>query len=261
MRGRAVALASRAARWLERRAVGDAGFAERALRRGAVDRNGYYDLLTDAVMRRVLAPDAVCVDVGAHRGALLERMLHHAPRGRFLAFEPLPDEFAELSARFAGERVHVLELALSDTPGRVTFNHVVTNPGYSGMLRRRYDRPHEVDRTIMVDVETLDAVAAAHGIAHVDFVKIDVEGAETLVLRGARRLLRASRPVIVFEHGVGTCDGYGHGPDDVHDLLDDVGLRVSLLPGFLRGKPSLDRDGFRAASARGEYYFVAHPAC
>ena len=96
---------------------------------------------------------------------------------------------------------------------------------------------------------------------HIDFIKIDVEGAELQVLQGAIVWIRKCRPIIVFEHGVGAADCYGTRPEHVYDLLcEDCGLKISLLEGWLSGRRPLSRDGFREQFDKGlNYYFVAHP--
>jgi hypothetical protein len=67
--------------------------------------------------------------------------------------------------------------------------------------------PH---REIEVPTSTLDAEVAHHGLEHVDLVKCDVEGAELLVLAGARRVLREHRPVVLLE------------ADDLHQAREDA---------------------------------------
>ena len=156
--------------------------------------------------------------------------------------------------------VDVHEVALSDEPGRASFVHVVSNPGYSGLRERRYDRPNEELTQIDVRVDTLDHVLPDD--LPIAFIKVDVEGAELGVLRGARETIKRWKPHIVFEHGLGGSDYYGTKPQDVYELLgDDCGLRISLLERFLKGRRSLTRDEFvRQFESGANYYFVAHPS-
>jgi hypothetical protein len=78
----------------------------------ASDLNTLYDAQTAAVMARVLERRSNCVDVGCHQGAILDVMLRLAPRGRHLAFEPLPHMYAALSRKYAGAaNVSLHELA------------------------------------------------------------------------------------------------------------------------------------------------------
>lgn len=159
--------------------------------------NARYDRQTNAVMRRVLERHSLCVDVGAHDGALLASMLAYAPEARHYAFEPLPHLAQHLRATFPGVRVH--DCALSDTTGRTTFQYVENDPGYSGIRRRIYDRSDPVVREIDVEIARLDDIVPQ--TERVAFLKIDTEGAEYHVLRGAVETIRRGRPVIVFEAG------------------------------------------------------------
>jgi hypothetical protein len=117
-------------------------------------------------------------------------------------------------------------------------------PQYSGLRERTY--PRAVDRELItVATERLDD-HLPEGCAPA-FIKIDVEGAECLVIEGALRTLAAHRPTVVVEHGPGGSDHYGSTPAQLHRLLcDGAGLRIFDLDG--EGPYSLDRLGFRARS-------------
>lgn len=229
---------------------------------GAADKSRLYDIQTLEVMRRVLRDDSNCVDVGCHQGSMLQEMLALAPRGTHFAFEPLPGMFAGLRETFAGRaNVHLHECALSDVAGTTSFQHVVSNPAYSGLRQRRYDRPHEQVQEIVVRTQLLDNLVPGH--VPIRFIKVDVEGAELQVFRGAVQTIRRSRPVIVFEHGLGGADYYGTRPEEIHDLLaGQCGLRLFVMADWLQreGEASLDRAGFcQQFSSGSNYYFMAAP--
>lgn len=214
------------------------------------------DRETIAIMRRVLARDSNCIDIGACAGSLLREMVHRS-EGAHIAVEPIPHFAARLRQRFPGVEVH--ELALSDRAGESTFQHVVSNPAYSGLKRRRYDRPKEEIVEIRVRTERLDTLVPRDRRIH--FMKIDVEGAELQVLRGAVETLSRWTPVVVFEHGLGAADWYGTHPAEVFDFFDSAaGMKVSLPRSWLAGESSLSRDAFIDHFQSGsDYYFVAHP--
>lgn len=222
--------------------------------------NVLYDQQTAQVIERVLDRRSSAIDVGCHEGSILDVILRHAPEGEHHAFEPLPDLFARLREKYAGNpQVHLHETALSDAPGEATFQHVVTNPGYSGLLRRRFDRPHEDVVEIRVKLARLDDIVGP--TADVRLIKIDVEGAELQVLRGARELLRRSRPFVVFEHGQGAADVYGTRPEHVYELFAECGMRLSLMGDWLAsgGTKTLAREDFvREFDRVTNYYFLAH---
>ena len=216
-----------------------------------------YDRQTVAVMERVLGATSNCLDIGASAGELLKHMVRLAPRGTHFAFEPLPDFYHTLVKRFPDVRVH--NVALSDTTEESTpFQRVVSNPAYSGLRRRRYDRPEERVEEIVVRTARLDELIPQK--VHIHFVKMDVEGGEFQVLKGGVETVRHNRPFIVFEFGLGGADWYGIQPEDMYRLLSGYGLDVSLISDWLSGKTPLGEREFAAEfhDCR-NYYFLAHP--
>jgi FkbM family methyltransferase len=214
------------------------------------DRRDHEHLL--AILAAVLAADSNCIDVGAHEGSFLAQMIRLAPRGRHLAFEPLPHLAAELAHRFPAAEVH--QAALSDHGGEEAFVHVLTRPGWSGFRQRPYPGRERLER-ITVPVLRLDDVVASDYVPH--FVKLDVEGAELQVLQGALQTLTTHRPILAFEHGLGSADHYGTHPEQIFSLLcDQIGMRIFDLDG---GGP-YERDSFVTAFENGERVnFLARP--
>ena len=200
----------------------------------------------------VLEPDSDCLDVGAHAGSVLREMVRLAPRGRHVAWEPLPTFAAQLREQFP--RVEVREAALGDRAGTRTFAHVVDDPGWSGFLARPMPAAGPVEE-LTVTVERLDDVLP-DGV-HPALVKIDVEGAEEEMLRGAVETLRRHRPVVAFEHGRGSADVYGTTPGGIHDLLGgELGYEIYGLD----GDGPYGRELFEEIFASGERVnFAARP--
>ena len=222
--------------------------------------NVVYDRQTFAIMDKVLERHSNCIDVGCHQGDILKRMLDHAPDGQHYGFEPIPVFCTELKERYLShENVHICCSALSDNVGFSEFQYVTSNPAYSGLKKRRYDRDGEAIQSIQVNTDTLDNFISSDLPIH--FVKVDIEGGEVLFFRGAMQTLTRYRPYIVFEHGSGGADYYGHGPEDVHELLVvGCGLKISVMENWLAHKPSLSRQEFLDQFHSGtNYYFLAHP--
>lgn len=218
-----------------------------------------YDKQTIAVMKRVLIANSNCVDVGCHAGSFLDIILQLAPYGMHIGFEPIPDLYRKLKKKyFKYSQVTIYSYALGDASGETSFQHVTTNEGYSGLKKRRYDRPNESVEEIKVNIECFDNIVPKD--LQIDFIKIDVEGAELQVLKGAMQTIRTYKPVIVFEHGLGAADFYGTKPEDVFDLLtSECGLRISLMMSWLKGGSTLSRVEFIEQFNSGQnYYFMAH---
>lgn len=218
-----------------------------------------YDRDTIRIMTRILQPDSNCADIGAHRGSILEEIVRLAPRGRHFAFEPLPELAARLRRRFPGVAVH--EVALSDTEGECLFHHVVDHPGLSGLRRLPKVKAEANVKPIMVRTALLDTLVPPD--VTLRFIKLDVEGAQLQVLRGAQQTIARSRPVIVFEHGYMAQETYGTTPDKMWEfLVERLGLRISRLADWLGGRPALTLEAFNRCvglHAGSEFCFVAHP--
>lgn len=197
-----------------------------------------------------LAPDANCIDVGAHRGDVLRDMLRIAPNGRHIAYEPIPELAAALAAEFPGADVR--NAALSDSAGETSFVHVRSNPAYSGFRERAYPGKEQLEQ-LTVRTERLDDVLPGDYVPA--FVKVDVEGAELQVFRGMAETLARHRPVVFFEHGQGAADRYGTTSSEVHDLLaGHAGLRIFDE----RGGGPYSREEFQALFTQPIWNFVAH---
>ncbi|MEI8105098.1 MAG: FkbM family methyltransferase [Actinomycetes bacterium] len=146
-------------------------------------------LLIDAVAAHVKR----AVDVGAHLGGWAAPLLTAAEDAQILMFEPQPEYAARLRERF-GSRTEVVEAALGDRPGYATL--------FGGDVPTHASLVDEVGTAIgQVVVSTLDIEAEKRDWSNIDFVKIDSEGFDLHVLRGASGLLAGQRIGIVqFEY-------------------------------------------------------------
>lgn len=151
----------------------------------------------EAFLHRFLpgAGTGVLLDVGANHGSYA-RFLHRLrPDLQVLAFEPHPTSYALLRHNASLPNVELLNLALSDAPGSVRLYDFASHDGSTqASLSRDAVALFEGD-TVEYEVEcvTLDGFAAERGIDRIAFLKIDTEGFDINVLRGARRLLAERR--------------------------------------------------------------------
>ena len=163
-----------------------------------ITKNHQYDIQAKKVIRQVMQIDSVGVDVGCHGREFLDLFLKYAPNSQHLGFEPLPDYYQNLVKNY-GTKCQIFPQALSDKKGESTFNYVISNPAYSGLQKRNYDKPNEKDTSITVETDLLDQLIPKN--KQIDFIKIDVEGAELAVLEGAEILLSEHRPTFYAEIG------------------------------------------------------------
>jgi FkbM family methyltransferase len=139
-------------------------------------------------------------DVGANEGQSAREFLRHFPQARIFSFEPTPATFEKLKALAATEpRVTPVNLALGESPGRVAFNenafHQTNSILPSNAAAEEYLGPAVTDfqRKIEIELTTLDAYCRQEAVAEIDLLKMDVQGFELMVLKGAQEILSARK--------------------------------------------------------------------
>ncbi len=219
---------------------------------GELRRNLRDDHAMEVILATVLRADSNAIDVGANEGFVLDAVTRIAPAGKHIAYEPVPELHHDLVDRFPS--VDVRQAALYDETGTAPFTHVLDLASRSG-LRQRRDldvRPDRL-RQISVRTERLDDVLEPGYVP--TLIKIDVEGAELGVLRGAVETLHRHRPFVLFEHGIGGADLYDAQPTELFDLLADAGLRIFDLD----GSGPYSRERFDATFTEPIWNFLAAP--
>lgn len=226
----------------------------------AITKNQQYDSQTKQVIRRVCTAGSGCIDIGAHKGEVLDIMLKYAPNGTHFAFEPIPALYEGLVNKYAGRsNCNIYHYALSNVSGTTSFNYVISNPAYSGLVKRKYDRKDEVDTVIEVKTALLDDVLPPD--YKPALIKIDVEGGELLVLEGAKNLIQNHRPTIIFEHGLGASDFYGATPEKLYDFFASANMAIATMKQWLHARPAFSKEAFCACYYKQqEFYFIAYAA-
>ncbi len=170
-------------------------------------------------LRRWLKPGCHCIDAGGSFGwyaVLLSQAVGHA--GRVHVFEPIPrtaQVLTENLKRNACDNVTVHAVALAEADG--TMDLYVPDIGVSGSLRLHdYGDAYEM---FSCPVRTLDGMADEGKWPKIDFIKADIEGAEFALLRGAVRLIRRDRPLLMLEVQASSTRLFGHEPSALFEWL------------------------------------------
>ena len=218
----------------------------------------------------LLSGAPVCLHVGASDGRHSYVMTQVAPKARIYAIEPSAFSFEVLKLTVAlhgiADRVTPVHAAVGDKPGQML---LVTPRKISGRMGRAYafvaeaapkgkvrpdleDTGSEVQPTPVV---TLDGFCAERGIDRVDFIRMDIEGAELMALNGARGILDRDRPSVLLEiHPVMLAARFGGTAEAVVELFTRRGYRMFALNG--------DRLEERSTVVEGlpwKDYFFIHP--
>jgi FkbM family methyltransferase len=154
---------------------------------------GAYERWETAQVRRLLRPGMTFVDAGANVGYFsLLAASRVGPTGRVLSFEPSPPMLERLRAAVSENRLDHVEIVPAALGAEDAELHLHLPP--EGVKSKNHTPslvPQEGRRRVPVRVRTLDDCLAERGIRRVDVLKVDVEGFEWNVLRGASRSLRS----------------------------------------------------------------------
>ena len=188
-------------------------------------------------LARHLQPGDVFCDVGANIGLYslvgASRANGNAGALRIFAFEPTPATYEALTANVALNRFDCIETvnaAVGAVEGTATLylNDAWTD-GMNALARPQRDDAKVISE-VGVSVVALDAFLRSRDVGQIDYLKIDVEGAELAVLQGARHLLEASPDcIVIFECYVPNTAAFGYHPEEILKLLRELGFQIMLF--------------------------------
>ena len=159
-------------------------------------------------------------DVGANLGWWSENLVdlvspNSSLRLELLGFEPAPDQRKELEARFDriakdNIKLDISSVALSDYEGEAKFHITGPKTGTSHLFANNHAAENVAGKVISVDVTTVDLFMEKNGVEKIDFMKIDTEGNDFRVIKGAEKALqRQAIGLIQFEYS-GEWIDHGH---------------------------------------------------
>lgn len=178
------------------------------------------DQLAEILVTRLCKAGKTFLDVGAHIGSIITSVSYHDRSIKIVAFEAIPEKVVSLHKRFPSVVVH--GCAVGDREGTVAFFIDNERSGYSSLGKP----PSASVREISVPMKRLDDLVTTQGV---DVIKVDVEGAELAVLRGATRVISESRPVIMFESAPGDPNHLGYTKEGLWQFLARLNY-VTLVP-------------------------------
>jgi FkbM family methyltransferase len=160
-------------------------FAKRAL--------GIDSWNSDDHQRKLITDAKIIFDVGANVGQSAKTYRRLYPSAEIWSFEPFPSTYESLRRSLSDQKFHPMALALSDRTSKTKLNigaASITN----SLLRRQTDTGETVD----VETDTIDHLCREHGISNIDILKVDVEGAEDRVFKGASEMFSRGAIRAVF---------------------------------------------------------------
>jgi FkbM family methyltransferase len=178
---------------------------------------------------RIASRGVNVVDIGANIGyytILASRLA--GPDKRVFSFEPQANMVNKLRRNIeanALRNVEVFSCALADKPGTVAFN--LPAEGIEAFGSMHANGRFKVAKTVDVETDRLDDVLERLGNPKIGLVKMDAEGAELLILRGAAKLLSSpDKPDLIFEANEVNCKPFGYCVFDMLQYVHSFGYKL-----------------------------------
>jgi FkbM family methyltransferase len=194
----------------------------------AIYMRGGYEMASVRLCRSVVRPGAVCIDAGANVGSYTLPLAFAAgPLGEVHAFEPHPGVRERLLVNIALNGIQIVTVNEEGLGGQAG-NDILYGYGASTFNQGASSLRRSLDATepLACRIRTVDDYAEEAGLGRVDFVKIDVEGADLDVLQGARSTLARHRPVLLVEANTASLAKFDATPIDLFGFLMEAGYRV-----------------------------------
>ena len=172
---------------------------------------GCFEPMTVRIIKKYVKSGMTVIDIGANVGCHTVRFAKQVgASGKVIAFEPTKYAYEKLKKNVALNMLKntVLEKsALSDKSVKKQMVQFKSSYPLDNKVKRAKD---------IISITTLDEYVSKHNVGKVDFIKLDVDGFEYKIIRGAMKTIKMNKPIIITEIGVSTLKNAG---DDINDLI------------------------------------------
>ena len=190
---------------------------------------GYYEKEVGDLMKKIVKPGDVFLDLGANIGYFSLLVAINSPSVKVISFEPVASLFQNMNDNISlnntknittvnaavGEMSEERELFVS-APDNLGMSSFHQPENYSGKKER-------------VRVETIDDWFRTSGLAKIDIVKLDIEGSELAALKGMKEVLQKQKPVLIVEINPETLSMFNLKPTDICDYLKHLNFEGFLI--------------------------------
>lgn len=198
---------------------------------------GAHDWRPIFVLEKFLKKGNTFIDIGANQGEYaLWAARKTTASGKVLAFEPMDEIFSQLKVNISlnpsyKNTIEAIQLGLSDNPGEI---NLYGKEGSNEGVNTIFPSPEHTFLIQKIELDTLDNQLEKLQPSWVDLIKIDVEGAELQVLKGATKSISKFKPSLIIEINKEACQSAGYEADEILEFLKGYGYAFKQIG--LRGK-------------------------
>ncbi len=205
------------------------------------------DRLEMRVIISLLDKPRTIIDVGANIGWYTMILGKTYPTAKIYSFEPMSKTIEYLKKNLYKNKIRaeVFPYALSDKTGTATFNYYPDFPAASSLKETINQKPHKVK----VELKRLDDFK----FENVDFIKVDTEGSELFVLKGAIETIKKYKPIVFSEMLTKWSKKFGYHPNDIINLFKSLDYECYVI-----NKDKLEKFGIVDDKTRITNYLFFH---
>lgn len=176
-----------------------------------------------------MSKGGVIFDVGANIGEWSLYCLQIAPQVELHLFEPSAFTYSRLLENTWPQNVNINNFGLGEKIETLSLHLFDDASGMNSLYARRGIGNHEIVKTEKIEIRTVDKYCEEHNIQKIDFMKIDVEGHEFAVLKGAEKMLSSQKiSLIQFEYGGCNLDSRVH-LGDIWYFVSQFGYKIAKI--------------------------------
>jgi FkbM family methyltransferase len=192
-----------------------------------------------ALLPTLLKPEDTCIDIGANFAYYTVRLARLCPKGKVVAYEPIPSTFKiadKIIKKEGASNVRLYNLGVGEKAATLVFElplQEIGTPsaGQAHMTGRDNKESQDKGMYTFTKMEKVSCQVVAleehlSDLERLDFVKIDIEGAELFALKGMKKLLDKFQPMILIELCAPFMKGFGYTTADLVNLMKSHGYAL-----------------------------------
>lgn len=190
---------------------------------------GHYEKEIGDLLKRIVKPNNVFVDLGANIGYFSLLVAHISPTSSVISFEPVTDLYQRMNDNIALNRIKNIK-TVNAAVGEINEEKELFVSAADNLGMSSFHKPENYSgNKDKVEVVTLDDWSKIAGLSQIDIIKLDIEGSELAALRGMKEILKEQKPVLIVEINPETLSRFGLTPYRISDFLSDLNFQGFLI--------------------------------